>query len=256
MDGRLASAAHIFDADGARAVEQDAARERADHDAEIATLERGPEIADRGAAAPAVTHRHLPAAETLLARAVVVGGRRMARRGARGREGVDQRIGETRGAHRERAVAAAEIAGAAFPRFLPAEIGQHMRIGPFRQAGGRPAVVVAAVAPHIGHGVDRGRTAHHLAARAFDAASAHAVLGLAEIHPVMHAVEQEAWPAERNMDPGVAVPAAGLEQQNLAVAVLREAIRQRAAGGAGADDDVVVGFYVGHELDRFTYRYS
>jgi len=79
---------------------------------------------------------------------VVVRGRRIARRGARRREGVDQRIGETGGAHGERAVAAAEIAGATFPGFLPAEIGQHMCIGPLRQAGVRPAVIVAAMAPH------------------------------------------------------------------------------------------------------------
>src|SRR5262249_7257764 len=150
--------------------------------------------------------------------------------------------GETGG---ERAVAAAIGAGAALPGFLLAEIGKRVRVGPGRQAARRPAVVVAAVAARIGHGVDRGRPADHLAARAFDAAVRHVRLGFGEIHPVVHAVEQDAAPAERDVDPGVPVPATGLEHEHLGVAVLREAVGKDAARGAGADDDVVVGLVLG-----------
>ena len=46
-----------------------------------------------------------------------------------------------------------------------------------RQALGRPAIVVAAVAAHIGHGVDRRGAADHLAARALDAPPAEVRLG-------------------------------------------------------------------------------
>ena len=88
-----------------------------------------------------------------------------------------------------------------------------------RRARRRPAVVVAAVAAHIGHGVGRGRAADHLAAGAFDPAVVGDGLRLAEIHPVVQPLLQDLAPAERDVDPGVAVPAAGLEQQHRALAV-------------------------------------
>ena len=62
--------------------------------------------------------------------------------------------------------------------------------------------------------------------------------GLGEIHPVVQAAREDAAPAERNVDPRIAVPAAGFEHQH--ARVLGQPVRQRAAGGAGADDDVVV----------------
>ena len=44
--------------------------------------------------------------------------------------GIDQRVRIARAARRERAVAAAIAVGAALPALLPAEIGQHVRVGP------------------------------------------------------------------------------------------------------------------------------
>ena len=121
-----------------------------------------------------------------------------------------------------------------------------MRVRPFRQACGRPAVVIGAVAAHIGHRVDRRRAADHLAARAFDASSVEARLRLALVHPVVAALLQKLPPAERQVDPRVAVPAAGLEHQHADIAVFGQPVRQRAAGRAGADDDIIecAGFHV------------
>jgi hypothetical protein len=103
------------------------------------------------------------------------------------------------------------------------------------------------MAARIGHGVDRRRAADDAAARAFEAAAAGRGLGLGEIHPVMLALEQQARPAERNLDPRIAIPAAGLEQQHPLALVLAQPVGQHAAGRSGADDDVIVGFLVGHD---------
>ena len=101
----------------------------------------------------------------------------------------------------------------------------------------------------IGHGIDRRRAADDAAARAFEAAAAGGRLGFGEIHPVVLAVEQQMRPAERDFDPGIAVPAAGLEQQHPRAFVLAEPGSHRAAGGTGADDDDVVVFIGGHSLN-------
>src|SRR4029077_19850524 len=111
-------------------------------------------------------------------------------------------------------VAAAIVAGAALPGFLAAEIGQDIGVGPAGEPRGGPAVVVALVAADIGHRVDRRRTADDLAAGAFDAATIGIGLGLGEIHPVVQAFFEDAAPAERDLDPRVAVPPAGFEQQH------------------------------------------
>ena len=49
---------------------------------------------------------------------------------------------------------------------------------------------------------------------------------------------------ERQLDPRIAIPAAGFEQQHVGVRVLGQPRRERAAGRAGADDDGVDGLHV------------
>src|ERR1700685_1770392 len=44
-------------------------------------------------------------------------------------------------------------------------------------------------------------------------APAQRILRLAEIHPVMPALEQQPRPAERDVDPRIAVPAPGFEEE-------------------------------------------
>src|SRR5580693_4210030 len=112
------------------------------------------------------------------------------------------------------------------------------------------------MAARVGHGVDRRRAADDAAARAFQAAAAGRGLGFGKIHPVVLALEQKARPAERNLDPRIAVPAAGLEQQHPLALVLAQPVGQHAAGRAGADDDGVVGFLVGHDAYLIRHRDS
>ena len=239
---RRIAAPAVFDADRAAALDQHPRHQRAGLHGEVAARHRRAQIGDRRAAALAVADGVLVAADAVVLRPVEVVVPFQARPLRRLDIGIDQRLLERGEAHAERAVGAAIGTCAALPGLLLAEVGQRMRVGPARQVvllG--PAVVVAAVAARIGHGVDRGRAADHLAARAFDVAAVQLRLGLGEIHPVVQPPRQDAAPAERDVDPWVAVPAAGFEDQDLDVLVLGQPVRQHAAGGAGTDDDVVEG---------------
>src|SRR5690348_3353380 len=153
---------------------------------------------------------------------------------------VDQRFIVAGEADHDRAVAAAIFAGPAFPAFLSLEIGQGMSIGPLRQPALGPAVVIAAIAADIAHDIDRGGAADHLAARAFDAAAVESRLGFREIHPVMQPVREDLAPAERDVDQGIAIPAARFEQHHAHIGVFGQAMGEAAPGRAGADDDVVI----------------
>ena len=55
----------------------------------------------------------------------------------------------------QRAFTAAPVIRAPFPAFHPPEIGQHIRIGPAGGAVRCPAIVIAAMPPHISHHIDR-----------------------------------------------------------------------------------------------------
>ena len=108
----------------------------------------------------------------------------------------------------------AERAGAAAPgvlalreRLHALEVGQHVRVGPALGALALPAVVVAAVAAHVGHHVDRGRAAEHLAAHRLDLAAAHVRLGLVVVAPVEHLVVVQLAEPQRDLDVGVIVGA-------------------------------------------------
>ena len=236
----------IFDARCALAIEDKPRHQGIDFNVEIVARQRRPQIGVGGAAAAAVAHRHLPDAKTFLLGAVVIGRGLVARGKPRRGEGIDQRIGKPRHLRRQRTVAAAIKARAALPGFLAPEIRQHMSIRPRREPGGGPAIVIAAMAARIGHGVDRRRAADDAAAGAFEAAPAGRRLGLGEIHPIVLALQQQARPAERDLDPRIAIPAAGFDQQHPLALVLAQPVGQHATGRSGADDDGVVTALAGH----------
>src|SRR5262249_1029666 len=100
------------------------------------------------------SNRHLHSREAVLRRTVVIVIQRVAR-GLRGTEiRLDQRIGVARLARCQRTTTAAIFAGAILPTFLLAEIWQHVVIGPTDESIRGPAVIIAAVAAHVGHRID------------------------------------------------------------------------------------------------------
>ena len=258
VSGVRRAALHIFYADRARALKRDASGQRLDLQREIRSRERGPHVGDRGAAAVAAADGRLQPAETLLLLRVVVLGERMPGPRAGFQKRLAKRIFIAVEPRRQRSVAAAVGIRTALPRFLPPEIRKHVRVGPAKETRRRPTVVVAAMAPHISHRVDRGRSADDFAACAFDRARAELGLGLREIHPVVHAVQEQPRPAQRDVDPRIAIPAAGLQQQHLDRRVFGKPIGQHAARRPCADDDEVV-MIRGHGLSQASvsaYRFA
>ena len=101
-------------------------------------------------------------------------------------------------------------------------------------------VIVRRLAAHVDHAVDRRASAEHLAARVDEASPVETRLGRGLHHPVRARVADAVQVSDRNADPVVRVAAPGFEQEHAGAGVFGQAVRQYAAGGAGAHDDVVV----------------
>ena len=244
----------VLDADGAAVLDQDAGRVRVRRDDEVLSAPRGFQIGDRGAPAPAVADGRLVVADAILARAVEVGVARDARLDGRLDDGVDDLAAKAAVADLERAADAVELALAALLVLGLAEVGQDAREVPALAAALAPAVVVGGRAAHVDHAVERAGAAQHLAARLVGGAAVEAGDGLALEFPVVAGVRVELVVADRDVDPGIAVAPAGLEQQHPVAARLRQARRHRAAGGARPRDDEVEGFLAALRLPRCRCR--
>jgi hypothetical protein len=101
-------------------------------------------------------------------------------------------------------------------------------------------IVVARLAAHVEHGIDRRRPADHLAARVVQAAPVEALFRQRGKHPVGARIADGEQVADRHVIPDPIVAAAGLQHQDAPLRIGREAVRQQAAGRACADDDGVV----------------
>ena len=122
-----------------------------------------------------------------------------------------------------------------------AEIRQDGVVVPALAAALAPFVVVGVVAAHVDHAVDRTGAAQHLAARLIHHAVVQVGFRLAVEHPVDPRIARMSRVAERNVDPGVAVLAAGLQQQYAVAAGFRQPCGEHASRRPGAGNDIVVG---------------
>ena len=121
----------------------------------------------------------------------------------------------------------------------PQEEREHLLEAPPGVAEGGPVVVVEPIAARVHLRVDRGAAADRLAARPVELPPAHLFLGSGRVVPVTRPLEQ-LGEGRRHPHHEPAPRAARLEQQDLGPGVLGQAGSERAARGAGADDDVVV----------------
>ena len=95
------------------------------------------------------------------------------------------------------------------------------------------------LATDIDHAVDAGRSAEHLAARPEDAPAVGAGIGLGFVAPVHRGIGEGPAVAERDVDPAVAILAAGFQQHDAGGGIFGQACGHDAAGGTGAHDDEV-----------------
>src|SRR6266566_1580538 len=229
----------VLDANGAAAQEQDAARERVGDDCEIVPAPRLPQIADRRRPAPAVFRRQLEIAGALLRRAVEI----IVARNAGLLRGLDEGFAERMRladiGNRKWSADTVEVVAAATLIFGAPEIGQHVGKAPAGIAELPPMIVILVLAADIEQTVDRTRSAQHLAARLDDLAVIELRLWLGFAQPIDFGIVEQLAIAERDMNPDMPVMAAGFKQQDAVQAGFGQPIGQDAAGGAGADDDVI-----------------
>src|SRR6202011_1092694 len=144
-------------------------------------------------------------------------------------------------------VAAAKLVRAALVTFHPPEDRQHVLIAPAAVAELGPVVVILRLAAHIDHAVDRARSAHHLAARHVDAASARTFVGLGLVAPVHGGIVDHLGGADRHPRPEMVRSLGARFQQQYAIgAALAQPACDHRAGRTRADHDVVIGGVVSH----------
>ena len=92
-----------------------------------------------------------------------------------------------------------------------AEIGKHVVPAPTGIAGLPPAIIVGRLAAHIDHAVDRRAAAQNLAARIVERTTVQPGLRLGLHQPIGARVAHAIEIADGNVDPVVAVAAAGFQ---------------------------------------------
>jgi hypothetical protein len=237
----------VLDAARAPVVEHDARRLRVRLDAQVRARSRRLQVADRGAAAPAVVGEELVVADAFLHAAVEVVGARHAELVRAGDDRLDQLVLLADVRALERPVRAVRRRRAALVALAADEVRQHVAPAPPRVAVARPAVVVLGLAAHVDQAVDRRAAAEPATARPVHAASVHPRIGVRREPPVVDRVEHRLAVPDRDVDPEVVVLGPRFEHQHARAAVGAQAVREHAARGAAADDHVVECIHVARQ---------
>ena len=133
------------------------------------------------------------------------------------------------------------VVGAALLVLGALEIGEHVLVRPADIAELAPHVEVLRLPAHVEQAVDGAGAAEHAAARPGDGAAVEMRLRPRAELPGTRRIGEVAVVAGGNVDPGVAVAPAGLDQGDLDGRVLAQPVRQHAACRARAHDDIVEG---------------
>ena len=228
-----------LDADGAVAVEQDTADLGFRHQLEIFSAQVRLEISDRRRAAPAIVDVERREADAVDALAVEIGVALVLQALAGLHKGPCRRRGALDVRHRHRAAGAAPRVGAIDAVLHPLEIGQHVVVAPAARAEALPFVIIAGCAAQEDEAVDGAGAAQNLAARPDHGSAAETRFRLGFVTPVHLRVRDQLAKAHRNVNPGITIASAGLDDAQRHVWIFRQPRRQHAAGGAGAGHDDV-----------------
>src|SRR6516225_4400970 len=125
---------------------------------------------------------------------------------------------------------AVKVVGAALLILGAPEIRQHVGKAPAGIAELPPVIVVLVLAADVEQVVDRTRSAQHFAARLNDLPIVQFGFGLGFVQPVDLGIVEQFAVAKRNVNPDMAVMAAGFEQEHAMATGLGEAVREHAAG--------------------------
>ena len=137
------------------------------------------------------------------------------------------------------AARAMQVVGALVEVLGAGEQRQHLVPAPARIAELAPTVVVARLAAHVDHAVDRGAAAQHPATRIVERPAVEAILRLGLEAPVGLGVVLGIEVADRDVNPDVIILAAGFEQADALVRIGREPVGQHAARRTRTHDHVI-----------------
>ena len=199
------------------------------------------QIGGGGALAPPISLGDLVVPDAVLSLAVVVG----VTLESAFDPGVDERVDDlvvlAHVGDVQRPVSAADLVPAALEVLRFPEVGQDVGVGPAAVAELRPRIIVESLSAHVKHAVDRARAADHLAPRNREPTPPEVVVGLGLEKPVQGGVVEQLLKADRHPNPDAAVLAAGFEEEHPAARVRAQPVGHHATGGAGPDDNEVVG---------------
>ena len=116
---------------------------------------------------------------------------------------------------------------------------QNAAPAPARITQALPLVVVFRLPAHVGHGVDRARTAQHLAARPVGTAATQGGFGFGLVHPVDCGIAKAARITNRYTNRQAAVTAARLQQQHARGRIRGQAVGQYTTGRTSTNHYVV-----------------
>ncbi len=186
---------------------------------QVRAAERGVQVRARGAAAPALAHRHVHTAEALLLKAVDVLAARIARLlGGREPRRV-QRVAHRSVARHELAGIAAVPVSALLAALRTFEIRQYVAVRPPLGALRRPPLEILRIAADVDKTVDGRGAAQHLAARGVQAPAVQMRLGLGVIEPVVLRHVHRNGQRRGHLNVDRAVETAVLEQEHAVPAI-------------------------------------
>ena len=238
-DGAGDAGAAQRDAGRAPPVEKHPLGLRLRHHGQIAAGAHRAQERGRAADAPAAALVDLEVADALVGAAIEVGGFRDAGlfRGVTDR--IEQIPAQPLAFHPPSAAGAVNVVHAGVMVLGAAEIRKNIVPGPAGIAELAPVVVVARLAAHVDHAVDRGAAAEDSSARVVERPPVQPRFRLGPVAPVGAGIAHAVQVTDRDLDPDVVVAPAGLQQGDRRGGVLAEPVGEHAAGGAGAHDHVV-----------------
>src|SRR5262245_26843630 len=119
------------------------------------------------------------------------------------------------------------------------KVGPHVIPRPARQPQLTPMIIVAGLAQHVDHAVDRRRSADDLSARIVEAATIEPRFWLSLQQPIGAWIADGKEISDRDVKPDPVVFPARLQQQHAVRGISRKAVGEDAAGRTGPNNDVI-----------------
>src|SRR5262249_13885837 len=210
-----------------------------DHHCEILSSQCRAEVSVGGAATATVSAIRLPSADAFLLCPVVVGRARVASSHAGLSESITNGVGAPVLFDIQWPIDTAVLVRSALPVFEALEVWKHIVKGPTWQSTARPTIIVATMAADVCHSIDGRGATDNLATGALDTAIVQCCVKFREIHPVIHALEQNARPSKWNTYPRIPIPTACFDNGNLDVWVFGKTAGEYTTSRASTDNDVV-----------------